>query len=128
MADMNLQASPSPLRVYADTSVFGGTFDADFAAVSQIFFDQVRAGRFRLVTSIVVRDELTRAPQRVRDLFAELLPRAEIIDLSEAVLRLRQAYLAAGIVGPASAADALHVALATVAGCDIFHAPQEVIA
>ncbi|HZB96383.1 MAG TPA: hypothetical protein VE268_10495 [Herpetosiphonaceae bacterium] len=55
----------------------------------------------------------------MRDLFAELLPRAEIIDLSEAVLRLRQAYLAAGIVGPASAADALHVALATVAGCRV---------
>ena len=57
--------------------------------------------------------------QRVRDLFAELLPLTEIIDLSEAVLRLRQAYLATGIVGPASAADALHVALATVTGCRV---------
>ncbi len=38
--------------------------------------------------------------------------------LSEAALELRQAYLDAGIVGPSSRSDALHVAMATVAGCD----------
>ena len=30
------------LRVYADTSVFGGCFDAEFAVESQKFFDEVR--------------------------------------------------------------------------------------
>jgi predicted nucleic acid-binding protein len=107
------------LQVYADTSVFGGAFDAAFAAASQEFFNQVRNGRFRLVTSIVVREEIAMAPQPVRNLFTEMLARAESIDLSEAALRLRQAYLAAGIVGPASATDALHVALASVTGCNL---------
>jgi len=29
------------LRVYADTSVFGGVFDDEFAEASRAFFDQV---------------------------------------------------------------------------------------
>jgi hypothetical protein len=33
-----------PIRVYADTSVFGGVFDDLFAQPSRTFFDQVREG------------------------------------------------------------------------------------
>ncbi|GMU24264.1 MAG: hypothetical protein AMXMBFR13_43390 [Phycisphaerae bacterium] len=39
------------LRVYADTSVFGGCFDEEFASASRTFFDEVKAGRFTLVVS-----------------------------------------------------------------------------
>jgi len=42
------------LQVYADTSVFGGYFDAEFAAESRRFFDLVRAGRVKLLLSEVV--------------------------------------------------------------------------
>ena len=42
---------------------------------------------------------------------------AEVVKLTEGALQLRQAYLNAGIVTAKSAADALHVALATVAKC-----------
>jgi hypothetical protein len=41
------------LRVYADTSVFGGYFDAEFAAESERFFDLVRVGRVKLLVSEV---------------------------------------------------------------------------
>ena len=34
-----------PLRVYVDTSVFGGCFDAEFAEQSTRFFDLVRIVR-----------------------------------------------------------------------------------
>ncbi len=34
------------LRVYADTSVFGGILDPEYAEASRTFFDQVRSGRF----------------------------------------------------------------------------------
>ena len=33
------------LRVYADTSVFGGVLDPEFSAPSKKFFDEVAAGR-----------------------------------------------------------------------------------
>jgi hypothetical protein len=43
-----------PMRVYADTSVFGGICDKEFEEASAAFFDLVRASRFRLVVSPVV--------------------------------------------------------------------------
>ena len=39
------------IRVYADTSVYGGVFDEEFAEASRTFFEQVRGGRFRLILS-----------------------------------------------------------------------------
>ena len=30
-----------PIRVYADTSVFGGVFDEEFQVASRTFFEQV---------------------------------------------------------------------------------------
>jgi predicted nucleic acid-binding protein len=59
----------SGVRVYADTSVFGGAFDDEFSRASQKFFAQVREHRFELVVSAVVMEELERAPVQVRELF-----------------------------------------------------------
>jgi predicted nucleic acid-binding protein len=53
------------MRVYADTSVFGGVFDAEFHEASLAFFDQVRDTRFELVSSGLVVDELAEAPEEV---------------------------------------------------------------
>jgi hypothetical protein len=107
------------LRVYADTSVFGGPFDPEFAEASTLFFDQVRLGRFGLVISGVVQAEIEPAPPEVRRLFDEMVGFAEIVEPSSAALQLRDAYLEAGIVGPNSADDAFHVALATVSSCSV---------
>ena len=108
------------LRVYADTSVFGGCFDEEFAADSSRFFDEVRSGRFALVTSGVLLRELGAAPERVRRVLADV-PREHVEGLpdTDEIRELRDAYLAAGVVGPGSEADAEHVAAATVAGVDV---------
>lgn len=106
----------SVYRVYADTSVFGGVFDSEFATASQTFFDQV-GERFVLVTSALVQAELMIAPEEIRNLFDRTLIDAEIVAVSEPALRLQQAYLRAGVVTTKWATDALHVALATVAAC-----------
>ena len=105
------------IRVYADTSVYGGVFDAGFDKPSQEFFRQVKLGRFLLVTSAPVAGELQDAPEKVRLLYDEFLLLAETAEVSPEVIRLQNAYLKAGIVGPKWATDALHVALATVAHC-----------
>lgn len=107
------------LRVYADTSIFGGPFDEEFADASQRFFDQVRGGRFQLVTSAVVQAEMDDAPEQVRALFDELLVAAEIVPVSTAAIELQQAYLNAGIITPKWSTDALHVALATISSCPL---------
>jgi hypothetical protein len=106
-----------PIRVYADTSVYGGMFDPEFADASAAFLDRVRAGRFRLVSSLLVADEIENAPDQVRDLYASMLPLAEIVEPTDEARRLQAEYLRARILGPRSAEDALHVAVATVSGC-----------
>ena len=58
------------LRVYADTSVFGGCFDDEFRVESVRFFEEVRSGRFVLVVSDVTLDELGLAPESVRRVLA----------------------------------------------------------
>ncbi|MCX5769472.1 MAG: type II toxin-antitoxin system VapC family toxin [Candidatus Hydrogenedentes bacterium] len=106
-----------PMRVYVDTSVFGGAFDAEFSNASEAFFSEVRSGRFRVAVSDVVVRELGGAPDRVVALYGELEGSLEILEMSEAALGLVRAYLAAGIVAERWRADALHVALAAASGC-----------
>jgi len=88
-----------PLRVYVDTSVFGGCFDADFAEESTRFFDLVRAGRIAVLVSQVVVDELREAPPQVRELFRSLAGKSVVpVDLTPETIELRDRYVAAGIV------------------------------
>lgn len=109
----------SQIRVYADTSVFGGVFDEEFEKPSRAFFEEVRNGRFHLLTSALVMEELLPAPVEVRDFYDEMLDLTEVAEISKDALRLRAAYLDAGILSPGRAEDALHVALATVSGCSL---------
>jgi predicted nucleic acid-binding protein len=108
-----------PVRVYADTSVFGGVFDQEFSRATRAFFGDVRARRLILVTSALVEEELTKAPPEVREHFGRMLGWMERAELTAEAIALRGAYLSAGIVTRKSATDALHVALATVSRCDV---------
>jgi len=107
------------ISAYADTSVFGGVFDDEFREPSQAFIDAIKAGRFNLITSELVRREISVAPQAVRQLFDEMLPLADTAAITTEPIQLQQAYLSTGIVSERFAADALHVALATVSGASM---------
>ncbi|MGH8522815.1 MAG: type II toxin-antitoxin system VapC family toxin, partial [Gammaproteobacteria bacterium] len=99
--------------------MFGGVFDNEFRAPSEEFFEEIRNGRFSLVTSAVVQAEIDPAPQQVKDLFEEMLAIAELIDITEEAISLRDAYLETKIVSANYSDDALHVALATVSECSL---------
>lgn len=105
------------IRVYADTSVYGGAFDEEFEVPTGRFFSQVRIGLFHLVVSPVVAEEIADAPSDARELFREMSALAETVTQPDEAVRLQDAYLKAGIIGARRMADALHVALATVSGC-----------
>ncbi len=106
-----------PVRVYADTSVYGGAFDDEFRKSSTAFFRQVSDGRFQLVVSALVEDEMAEAPQGVRDVFDDVAATEGVTPVTTEAFELRDAYLAAGAVGSAHHADALHVAVATASQC-----------
>ena len=55
------------MKVYADTSVFGGVFDEEFSEPTKQFFSEIDAGRFVIVTSAVVESEIEPAPKNIRD-------------------------------------------------------------
>lgn len=111
---------PKRLRVYADTSVFGGCFDDEFSAESRQFFEEVKTGKFLLVISETTLFELKEAPKEVREVLTALRTElVEIIEGAEEIGALRDAYIKAGILGEASIRDAAHVAAASVADVDL---------
>ena len=106
-------------RVYADTSVYGGCFDEEFVRESRAFFDAVQSGRFTLVVSATVLTELQRAPEQVRKILAGLPPQAiEMVEFTDDIRHLRDAYLDAKVLGAEHRADAEHIASASVAEVD----------
>ena len=100
-----------PIKIYADTSVYGGVFDEEFAEASKAFFDLVRSGEYTLCVSEVVHQELLAAPEKVNELFMTLLPTSLLLDIEPDALELQQAYIAEGILTEKWYDDALHVAL-----------------
>lgn len=108
------------LRIYADTSVFGGCFDKEFSKSSEKLFSEIASGRFVLVVSSTTLAELAGAPFRVQQVLTQLPPGlVEVFRLSPEVHELRDAYIGAGVLGASSLRDAEHIACATVAGVDM---------
>jgi hypothetical protein len=108
------------IRVYVDTSVFGGTQDAEFAESSRQFFRRVQKGEFVILLSAHTIDELAPAPEPVLDVLRDLPKHCvETVAASDDADALANAYIQAGALGEASHMDALHVATAAVAGADL---------
>lgn len=107
------------IRIYVDTSVFGGIFDDEFSIASNRFFEQMEAEEFEIVVSAVVFEEILPAPTGVRSFFEEMLEYAEIVEVTQESLNLREAYLKEKIVSPKHSNDALHVSVGSVSNCEI---------
>lgn len=92
-------------RIYVDTSVFGGYFDAEFEASTKLFFEQVLKQKIRIVISEILELELYKAPPRVID-FYESIPEEilEKVQLSDEANELAGKYILEGVVGKTSRA------------------------
>ena len=102
-------------RLYLDTSVIGGYFDAEWMDETRELWAQARAEKWQLLTLIVTERELRDAPGQVRQLFEETFQRAtDLLAVTDEVENLAQEYLKAGVVSAKFADDARHVALCTV--------------
>jgi len=77
-----------PVRVYADTSVYGGVFDEEFTGPSRAFFEQVQTGRYLVVTCPLLEDELEDAPSQVRRWYQQLAAGSERVEVSEQAVLL----------------------------------------
>jgi len=107
-------------RIYVDTSVIAGCFDKEFELWSNGLMADFRTGYFRPVTSPIVTAELVNAPLDVRLKYDELLAmNAETIAITDSAIELAEAYQRRQIISKKLAADALHIAVATVAEVDL---------
>jgi hypothetical protein len=107
---------PSMRKLYIDTSVIGGYHDPLWMADTRLLWQQAEAGHWQLMTSIVAEAEVKNAPPQVRQVFADTFNAANILDTSDEVEELAEAYMQAAVVPPKFADDALHVAMAAVHG------------
>ena len=108
------------LRVYADTSVIGGCEDDEFSRPSRQLIDRFVHGEMTLALSSLTLRELEAAPKHVRDILRAVPPHCtEIVDLSDEAEKLAARYIERGALSPGMLADALHIAVATVAGVDV---------
>jgi len=107
------------LRIYADTSVFGGCFDDEFSEESKSFFKDIKTGKFILIVSTTTLRELDNAPDFVQKVLADLPPNSvELLEYSDEIGFLRDKYLKAAVVNNSCKADAEHVASASIAEVD----------
>jgi hypothetical protein len=96
--------------------VIGGYHDTEWMADTRLLWQQAKAGKWQLATSVVTEAELKQAPPNGRQVFEETFGASNILDTSTEIEELAATYLAAGVVPPRYADDALHVAMAAVHG------------
>jgi predicted nucleic acid-binding protein len=107
------------LRLYFDTSVFGGVFDEEFQEISILLFDKIKSGEITCVYSNLCTAELKSAPEKVRNFFIKLpKENMEFIEVSEDAYNLAQKYLDEKVVGQTSSDDCTHIAVATISKVD----------
>ena len=61
------------LRLYLDTSVFGGFFDPEFSIETMQIFDLVAEGEILCIYSDLCEEELILAPSRISELLKKVL-------------------------------------------------------
>jgi len=108
-----------PRLLYFDTSVYGGCFDAEFAADSRRVIEYVEAGLVTALIRTLVLDELSGAPAPVIELVTRLpRRRVEVVELTLAARELADEYMRTARLAARMHNDALHVAVATIARAD----------
>jgi predicted nucleic acid-binding protein len=106
------------LSLYLDTSVIGGYYDAEFMADTRVLWRLKEAGRFRFVCSVIVDQEIARAPEPVRALMRASFAPADVLPMTAEALELAGHYLAQKVVPVDYTDDARHVAVCAVARID----------
>lgn len=107
-------------RFYFDTSVFGGLFDKEFEEETILLFEKVTIGQVICVYSDLTESELSNAPEKVRNIFENLLEeQKEKISVTPDALILAETYIKEKVVGETSFDDCVHIATATIHKVDL---------
>jgi hypothetical protein len=108
------------LRIYTDTSVFGGCFEDEFGLWSNKLIDDFRVGKKILIMSGIALMELNEAPESVKNIFNSI-PKEyiEYHDLDGESKKLAEEYIKEKAVSKKYEGDAYHIAIATLCRADV---------
>lgn len=107
-------------RIYLDTSVIGGCHDKEFQPWSIGLMKDFRLGNYKAVISDLTYQEISNAPETVKQSLAELINYSpEILPITEEALELAELYLSRNILTPKYRDDGIHIALASLANVDV---------
>mgnify|MGYP000932911779 CR=1 FL=1 len=107
-------------RIYIDTSVIGGCFDKEFAEWSNLLFDEFISGRKIAVISDILIDELSKAPNIIKNKIKEIQEKnLEIVHKNQEVITLANSYVTNNAISNKYTDDALHIAFATINKVDV---------
>lgn len=108
------------MKVYTDTSVFGGCFDNEFKEWSSILLDEFMKGEKKLILSDLTIQEVELARLEVRNKLQQIPKKNSIIvGIGDESIFLAETYIKEGALTNKSYNDALHIALATIHDADI---------
>ena len=108
------------IKVYVDTSVFGGCFDAEFEEWSNKLIEEFKLGLKVLIISDLTFKELEGAPADVKNLVGEIPgEHKEYVILNDEARDLARHYIEESVVSEGYLVDAQHIAIATVNRVDV---------
>lgn len=108
------------MRLYIDTSVFGGYFEKEFKLSTRKLVDQIIDKNYIAVVSDITLAELETAPNHVRDLSEKIISEnAELVLAGSPDKELAEKYMREAIVTEKYRTDALHIAVATINKVDV---------
>ena len=107
------------LRLYFDTSVFGGIYDVEFQEETEKLFEMVKNDEITCVYSDLCEVELENAPEKVKEHFLSLnKDQTEYAEITEEINQLAEEYIKEKVVGETSIDDCRHIACATIRKVD----------
>lgn len=111
------------LKIYLDTSVISHLQADDVPekmAVTHEFWDDLRDGQYEVYISDVTKAEIADCPEPKKIMLDNHLRELsyQTIELTEEITELAQRYLTQGVLPPKCMDDSIHVAAATVVGCN----------
>lgn len=108
------------MKIYADTFVLGGCFDAEFSKYSNLLVSEFAKGKKLLMLSDITLGELQRAPDCIRDIIRAIPDRYVVpVELNDDAELLARTYIKEKAIVKKFYNDALHIAIATIYGADV---------
>jgi len=108
------------MRLYIDTSIFGGFFGTEFQLWTKKLVEQIFEGQYIAVVSDMTLAELEEAPKQVRELADKIISEnSEFVTAGELDKDLAEKYVKEKIVTRKFCSDALHIAIATIHKVDV---------